>query len=102
MYGSYFTLQVPSWCKHMLYPPPIKIKNHLIGHKSETARPKKKLLHRVTYFYTFVQILGSKFKIMGATEIHHFLKSAKLTLNGPANGPVVTYSKIQNRFSRAP
>ena len=39
---------------------------------------------------------------MSATEIHHFLKSGKLTLSGPANGPVVTSSKIQNRFSRAP
>ena len=60
------------------------------------------MLHRVTYFYTFVQIFGSKFKIMSATEIHHVFKYAKLTLNGPANGPMVTYSKIQNRFSREP
>ena len=80
----------------MLYPPPIKIQNHSIGHKSETTQPKKrkKMLHQVTYFYTFVQIFGSKFKIMSATEIWDFLKSVKLTLNGPANGPVLTYSKM--------
>ena len=31
-----------------------------------------------------------------------FWTSIKLTLNGPPNGPVVTYSKIQNRLSRPP
>ena len=51
---------------------------------------KKKMLRQVTYFYTFMQIFGSKFKIMSATEIRDFLKSGKLTLNGPANGPAVT------------
>ena len=31
-----------------------------------------------------------------------FGTSVKSTLNGPANGSEVTYSKIQNRLSRAP
>ena len=31
-----------------------------------------------------------------------FLTCVKSTLNSPANGPAVTYSKIQNRLSRAP
>ena len=31
-----------------------------------------------------------------------FSTSEKLALNGPANGPLVTYSKIQYRLSRAP
>ena len=31
----------PSWGKRMLYQPPIKIKNHSISHKLETAQPKK-------------------------------------------------------------
>ena len=31
-----------------------------------------------------------------------FWTSVKLTLNGPANSSGVTYSKIQNRLSRAP
>ena len=31
-----------------------------------------------------------------------FLTSWQSALSGPANGPVVTYSKIQNRLSRAP
>ena len=42
-----------------------------------------KMLHRVIYFYTFVQIFESKFKIPSATEIQHFFK-------------------IQNRLSKAP
>ena len=32
----------------------------------------------------------------------NFSTSQKLALNGPANGPGVRYSKIQNRLSRAP
>ena len=31
-----------------------------------------------------------------------FWTSVKLTLNSPANGPEVTYSKIQNRLSTPP
>ena len=31
-----------------------------------------------------------------------FLTSWQLAPNSPANGPMVTYSKIQNRLSRAP
>ena len=31
-----------------------------------------------------------------------FSTSCQLALSGPANGPEVTYSKIQNRLSRAP
>ena len=37
--------------------------------KSETGEPKKKRLIQVTYFYTFLPILGSKFKIPTTTEI---------------------------------
>ena len=32
----------------------------------------------------------------------NLLTSGQSALNGPANGPAVTYSKIQNRLSRAP
>ena len=50
---------------------PSNVKNYSIGYKSETAQPKKKKKRciRVTYFYTFLPILGSKFKIPTATEI---------------------------------
>ena len=53
---------------------PSNVKNYLIGHKSETSQPKKKkrlswrTLSWRTYFYTFLQIFGSKFKIPIATE----------------------------------
>ena len=48
-------------------------------------------------------VLGLKFKIQIA-ENHclTFWTSVKLTLNSPANGPPMTYSKIQNRLRRAP
>ena len=45
------------------------------------------MLCQFTYFYTFVQISGSKFKISSTTEIQHFFKSGQLTLNHPSNGP---------------
>ena len=50
---------------------PSNVKNYSIGHKLETAQPqkKKKRCIKFTYLYTFVQILGSKFKIPIATEI---------------------------------
>ena len=48
-------------------------------------------------------VLGLKFKIQMAENLRvTFWTSVKSTLNGPANGPVVTYSKIQNRLRRAP
>ena len=50
---------------------PSNVENYLIGHKSETTEPKKKEKKciQVTYFYTFLPILGSKFKIPTSTEI---------------------------------
>ena len=52
---------------HFIYHPS-NVENYSIGHKSETAQPKKRCI-KFTYLYTFVQILGSKFKIPIATEI---------------------------------
>ena len=42
---------------------PFNVENYSIGHKSETGQPKKNGFIRVTYFYTFLQIFDSKFKI---------------------------------------
>ena len=47
------------------------------------------MLSQVIYFYTFVQIFTSKFKLHSATEIKDFFKSGKLALNGIANGPIL-------------
>ena len=47
---------------------PSNVKNYSIAHKSETSQPKKKKFIQVTYFYTFLQIFGSKFKIPITTE----------------------------------
>ena len=48
-------------------------------------------------------VLGLKFKIQMAENLCvTFWTSVKSTLNGPANGPEVTYSKMQNRLRRAP
>ena len=83
---------------------PSNLKNYSIGHKSETDRPKqKKSVFWRIYFYTSIPILGLKFKIQMVENLRvNFWTSVKSTLNGPANGPEVTYSKIQNRLRRAP
>ena len=48
---------------------PSNVENYSISQKSETAQPKKKKrCVQVIYFYTFLPILGSKFKIPIATE----------------------------------
>ena len=48
-------------------------------------------------------VLGLKFKIQMTENLRvTFWTSVKSTFNGPANDPQVTYSKIQNRLSRAP
>ena len=71
---------------------PSYVKNYSINRKLETDQTKQMCI-QVIYFYTFLLIFGSKFKIQ------NYGQSA---LNGPANGLVVTYTKIQNRLSRAP
>ena len=47
---------------------PSNLENYSIGNKSETSQPKKGFITR-KYFYTFLEIFGSKFKIPTATEI---------------------------------
>ena len=88
----------------MLYPPPSNVENHLIGHKSETDQPKPKkiFIHDNIFLH-----LSAKFELKIQNTHHyrkhvHFLTSYKSPLNGPANGPMVTHLKIQNRLSRAP
>ena len=48
-------------------------------------------------------VLGLKFKIQMAENLRvTFWTSVKSIFNSPVNNPPVTYSKIQNRLSRAP
>ena len=80
------------------------VENYSIGHKSETDQPKQKknVFWRI-YFYTSMLVLGLKFKIQMAENLRvTFWTCVKSTFNGPANDPPVTYSKMQNRLSRAP
>ena len=52
---------------------PSNVENYSIGHKSETGETQKKKKKKVgrenIFFYTFILVLGSKFKIPIATEI---------------------------------
>ena len=84
---------------------PSNVENYSIGHKSETdqSKQKKKIVFWRIYFYTSILVLDLKIKIQMAENCClTFWTSVKSTLNGPPNGPVVTYSKIQNRLSRPP
>ena len=81
----------PSWCKCMLYPPTIQCKKLLDQSKLVN---QKKVFWR-TYFYTFLQIFSSKFKISITTEIQKIIStSGKLALNGQTNSSAMRYSKI--------
>ena len=63
----------------------------------------KKMVSWRIYFYTSMLVLGSKSRIQVTKNLcWTSLTSGQLALNGPANGSEVTYSKIQNRLSRAP
>ena len=53
-------------------------------------------------FTPFCQFSGQNSKYPMLQMLANFLTSRKSVLNGPANGPQVRYSKIQNRLSRAP
>ena len=81
------------------------VENYSIGHKSEThqSKQKKKIVFWRIYFYTSILVLDLKIKIqMAENRCLTFWTCVKSTLNGPPNGPEVTYSKIQNRLSRPP
>ena len=73
----------------MLYPLPIHVKDYSIGHKLETAQPKKKekKVHLSKFF-------GSKFKIPITTEI--LCKSVKkvvLDFQWPHSTPLSVLDK---------
>ena len=91
--------------KHTLYPPPVqcrKITRSAISRKPINQNKKKKMMFWRIYFYTSILVLDLKIKIQMAENRLTFWTCVKSTLNGPPNGPVVTYSKIQNRLSRPP
>ena len=82
---------------------PSNVKNYSMGHKSETGQPKKKMLCQIHIFI----YLSADFELkIQNTHCYRnfwtFLTSGQSAINGPANSPEVTYSKIQNRLSRPP
>ena len=75
------------------------VKNYSNGHKLEMGQPKK-MLSGIIYFYTSRSILCSKYKNTHCYK--NISESRQLAPDGPPNGPVVIWSKIQNRLIRAP
>ena len=64
---------------------------------------KKKKVHQIHIFIHLSADFGLKIQNTQCYRSRfNFLTSGKLALNSPANSPEVTYSKIQNRLSRAP
>ena len=53
---------------------PSNVENYSFSHKLETTQLKKKRCIRITYFYTFLQIFDSIFKIPIATEIRQIFR----------------------------
>ena len=83
--------------------PMSKITQSAISRKPIDQNKTKKIVFWRIYFYTSMLVLGLKYKIqMAENHCVTVWTSVKLTLNGPANGSEVIYSKIQNRLSRAP
>ena len=70
----------------------------------ETSQPtKKKKMCQIHIFIHLSADFGLKIQNTQCYRSRlNFLTSGKLALNGPANDPEATYSKIQNRLSRAP
>ena len=91
---------VNTWFIHHLS----NVENYLIGHKSETdwPKPKKKCYSGQPILTPFCQFWGQNSKYPMLQKPANFSTSGKTSLNSPANGPEVTYSKIQNRLSRPP
>ena len=84
---------------------PSNVENYSIGHKSETDQSKQNKKIRVLeniflHLYTGFGLKNQNTK--AENRCLTFWTCVKSTLNGPPNGPVVTYSKIQNRLSRPP
>ena len=81
------------------------VENYSIAHKSETDWPKQNKKNRILeniflHLYTGFRLKNQNTN--GRKLLSNFLDIVKSTLNGPANSPEVTYSKIQNRLRRAP
>ena len=82
--------------------PMLKITRSAISQKPVNQKKKKKVGRENIFLHLYT---GFGVKIQNTHRYRNsatFLTSWQLALNGPANGPTVTYSKIQNRLSRAP
>ena len=84
---------------------PSNVENYSISHKSETAQQKKNK-KKVHLSYIFLHLSANFWvKIQNTHRYRNggtFLTSGQSALNSPANSSEVTYSKIQNRLSKAP
>ena len=92
------TIVDPSCHKWMIYLLP-KYSN---GHISDT-RCKKKKSSVNSHINTYLcQFMAQNSEIWGVKKKVNFLTSQKLAPFGPANGQLVTYSKIQTKVCKTP
>ena len=82
---------------------PSNVQNYSICHKLELVNQKEKKFHPS---YIFLHLSANFWLKIQNTHRYrnsaNFLTSWWLALNGPTNSSEATYSKIQNRLSRAP
>ena len=82
--------------------PMLKITRSAISRKPVNQKKKKKKNRLGEYIFTpLYWFWGQNSKYPSLQKFGNFLTSWQSVLNGPANDPAVTYSKIQNRLSRA-
>ena len=82
--------------------PMSKITRSAISRKPVNQKKKKKV-HQIHIFLHLSAHFGLTIQNSQCyRSCLNFLTSGKSALKGLANGPVVTYSKIQNRLSRPP
>ena len=69
----------------------------------QSIHEPQKMFRKFTYCYTSMPIYDSKFWNLGGSKIsNNFLTAQKWALFDPANGQLVTYSKIQTKVCRVP
>ena len=79
--------------------------NYSNGHSSDTGTKNNKTKNGVLVFillHIYANLWLKILKFGGSKKMSNFLTSQKLPLYGPANGQLVTYSKIHIKVSKTP
>ena len=79
--------------------------NYSNGHSSDTGPKKNKTKNGILVFillHIYANLLLKIQKFGGSKKMSNFLTFQKLPVYSPANGQLVTYSKIHTKVCRTP